>query len=165
MVVSPLSRCIGRPLVGARFEVAGNGVEQLATGCELALLAGDQVLETASKRVGLGVAAQFQNVRPPVGIFGFAVESQRVFPSCLPPVGPANGSLASAAKSLAIESSSSRLDANSRCRPVTRYLDTAGERVGLRSAGYFQHRRPSGRVFRFRVESHRRRRQRNSRTA
>ena len=44
-------------------------------GCELALLAGDQVLEPTGKRIGLHVAAYFQDAGTPAGVLGFRVEN------------------------------------------------------------------------------------------
>ena len=57
---------VGRGVRGDRIDLAGDGVEQLATGAELEALAGDQVLEATGERVGCGIAAQLEHVREPV---------------------------------------------------------------------------------------------------
>ena len=75
MPIQSPSRRVARAFGGARFEVAGNGFEQFATGCEVALPAGDEVLETTDQRTGLCVAAHFQHVGSSAWIFRFSVES------------------------------------------------------------------------------------------
>src|SRR4029453_18009567 len=64
----------GRPHVEGRLEVAGNGLEQLATGREFTLLAGYEVLETTGQRVRLCIAAHLHHVCAPGWVLGVSVE-------------------------------------------------------------------------------------------
>ena len=45
-----------------RLEVAGKGLEQLATGRELTLPAGHEVFETTGERIGVRIAAHLHHV-------------------------------------------------------------------------------------------------------
>jgi hypothetical protein len=65
----------GRPLLEGRLEVANNGLEQLATGREVTLPAGNEVLETAGERSGLCIAAHFHDVGASGRVLGVSVES------------------------------------------------------------------------------------------
>ena len=51
--------------MSGRLQVASNGLEQLLTGCEVALLAGDEVLEPTAEGVWLCVGAHFDDVGAP----------------------------------------------------------------------------------------------------
>ena len=64
----------GRPLVDARLEVAGNGLEQLATGPEFTLPAGYEVLETTGERVQLCIAAHLHYICAAGRVLGVSVE-------------------------------------------------------------------------------------------
>jgi len=65
---------IGRPPVEGRLEVAGNGLEQLATGREFTLPTGYEVLETTGERIGLCIAAHLHNVCASGRVLGVSVE-------------------------------------------------------------------------------------------
>src|SRR5271165_6190829 len=66
---------IGRPPVEGRLEVAGNGLEQLATGRELTMPAGNEVLETTGERIGLCIAAHLHHVCASGRVLGVSVEN------------------------------------------------------------------------------------------
>ncbi len=58
-----------------RLEVAGNGLEQLATGRKITLPAGYEVLETTGERIGLCIAAHLHHVCASGRVLGVSVES------------------------------------------------------------------------------------------
>lgn len=60
-------RLTGQWLTSAGLEITCDRIEQLATGCELALLASDQVLEATGECIGLRIAAIFNTYARRVG--------------------------------------------------------------------------------------------------
>ena len=65
---------VGRPLVEGRLDVAGKGFEQLATGREFTLPAGDEVFEPTGERIGLRIAANLHHVCASGRVLGVSVE-------------------------------------------------------------------------------------------
>ena len=65
---------IGGPLIDARREVAGDGIEQFATGCEFVLPSGNEVLETTGKGMRFRIAADFHDVRTSARVFRLRVK-------------------------------------------------------------------------------------------
>src|ERR1700674_1973394 len=79
--VSSLRHRIGRSPTRVHFQVDGDRLEQFATGCKLALVTGDKVLEPSGKRTGLCIAAHLEHVGSPVRILGFRIKSHDMCPN------------------------------------------------------------------------------------